>query len=81
MKADDLPKTSMLENNIMEATLGHYFHDALLTFSFSYGSRYQFGDVPLSVFWRWMGWTTLKKENPQSWDTIKIEQKPDAHPI
>ena len=52
MKADDLPKTSLRGNNILEATLAYAFHDALLTFTFAYGSQSQSSNVPLHIFWR-----------------------------
>ena len=52
MKADDLPKTSLWENNILEATLAYAFPDPLLTFTFAYGSQCQFANVPLRIFWR-----------------------------
>ena len=52
MKAYDLPKTSLWENNILEATLAYDFLDALLTFTFAYGSRSQSANVPLRIFWR-----------------------------
>ena len=47
MKEDDLPKTSLRENNILEATFAYDFPDALLTFTFAYGSRSQYFNVPL----------------------------------
>ena len=52
MKADDLLKTSLWENNILEATLAYAFPDSLLAFTFAYGSRSQFTNVPLRIFWR-----------------------------
>ena len=52
MKADDLLKTSLWANNILEATLAYAFHDALATFTFAYGSRSQYTNVPLRIFWR-----------------------------
>ena len=52
MKADDLPKKYLRENNILEATLAYAFPDALLTFTFSCGSRPQYANVPLRIFWR-----------------------------
>ena len=57
MKAMDLPKKYILEKNILildrgsEATLAYAFPDALVTFTFSYGSRPQFANVPLRIFW------------------------------
>ena len=45
MKAVDLPKASMWEKNILildlgaEASLAYGFPDALVTFTFAYGSR------------------------------------------
>ena len=52
MKAYDLPKTSLWENNILEATLAYAFPDDLLTFTFAYGSRFQYANVSLRIFWR-----------------------------
>ena len=39
MKVDDLPKTYLRENNILESTLAYEFPNALLNFTFSYGSK------------------------------------------
>ena len=58
MKAVDLPKTSMLAKNILimdpgpKATLAYAFPNALVTFTFAYGSRPQYANVPLRIFWR-----------------------------
>ena len=58
MKAFDLPKTSLWTNNILildirpEATLAYAFPDALVTFTFSYGSQSQYVNVHLRRFWR-----------------------------
>ena len=80
MKENDLPNTYLQENNILESTLAYDFPNALLTFTFSYGSQSQSSNAPLHIFWRWRVLTTLRIENPQSWDTIKIELKLNAHP-
>ena len=45
MKSDGLPKTSLRANNIPEATVAYAFLDALLTFTFAYGSRSQSANV------------------------------------
>ena len=87
MKSVDLLKTSLQTKNILildlgpEATLAYVFPDALVTFTFAYGSRSQSANVPLRSFWRRRGCTTLRIEKPQRWDTINIELKPDYHPI
>ena len=58
MKEVDLPKTSLEEKNILildpgpGATLAYYFPDALVAFTFAYGSRSQSVNVHLCRFWR-----------------------------
>ena len=44
MKADDIPKTSLRENNVLEATLAYAFPDA-------YEFRSQSANVPIRIFW------------------------------
>ena len=64
MKAVDLPKTSASKKYTYtgsttcfeppgpEDALAYAFPDALVTFTFAYGSRSQFATVPLRSFWR-----------------------------